>query len=251
MNGGVLAFALLVTPDPDWHVDEPHEFADARLWTPWRTSAWVIPATVQDISENDADTSHSPAVHRIVEEPARLEMHTDGPVCDWKMHARFHALAFLGLPALRRPPRWMPSDEIDVLIDIRRHGLGLGWIRQRTPIAGWLEFTTQTLASTTPIDDTRVRLVVRHRARRMPSRVLTRLMASNYRRFFNETIEEDVRMWQHKIYRVRPAPSKSDRWILQFRKWSEQFYPPASTSARCGRRPSRPSGCLDTPRDPE
>jgi len=225
---------------PDWKVTEPDDFVDASLWSPWQTSKWEIASSIQDVTENDADVTHSPSLHRFVDAPANLEFSEDGPVCNWKLRARVHAVSFLGIERLRAPPRWLPfSDELDVLISIRRHCLGLGWIRQRTPIAAGFEFTTQTLASTTPIDDQHVRMVMRHRVRRTPSRLFTRLMANNYSRLFNATFEEDVAMWTHKIYRMRPAASKSDWGVMKFRKWTRQFYPPGEYE-RAMREPVEP-----------
>ena len=42
---------------------------------------------------------------------------------------------------------------------------------------------------------------------------------------FNRTLEQDIVIWENKIYRMRPAVSKSDGPILRFRKWTRQFYP--------------------------
>jgi phenylpropionate dioxygenase-like ring-hydroxylating dioxygenase large terminal subunit len=242
VQGVVLVWFHETGADPDWHVTAPDDFVDDSKWSRWQKYTWEIPSTIQDVSENDADVSHSPALHRFVDAPANLEMDVDGPVCDWRMRARVHAVSFLGLQRLRQPPRWFPfSDELDVLISIRRHCLSLGWIRQRTPIAGGFEFTTQTLGSTTPIDDGHVRLVMRHRVRKTPSRAFTRLMLDNYSRLFNSTLEEDVVMWSKKIYRMRPAASKGDWAIMKFRKWSRQFYPPGEYE-RAMREPIEPRG---------
>ena len=40
----------------------------------------------------------------------------------------------------------------------------------------------------------------------------------------NHTIDQDVPIWENKLYRPRPRLSDADGPIMPFRKWAQQFY---------------------------
>jgi phenylpropionate dioxygenase-like ring-hydroxylating dioxygenase large terminal subunit len=204
---------------PTWRVSELENFDDRR-YSHWADFSWTLNARIQDISENDADVSHAPALHGFVDEPAGLEFQTNGAECHYRLRATIHTASF-GVPA------WLPGmpKNFTTQIHVRRSGLCLGWIRQSTRLPGGIPFFTQTLAATVPIDQTRVRLLMRHRVASTGFPPLTALMLRHYTQIFNRTLAQDFVMWENKIYRMRPAASKSDAPILQFRKWTHQFYP--------------------------
>lgn len=171
-------------------------------------------------AENDADVSHAPALHGFVDEPAGLDFRSHGAECSYRLRATVRTSAY-GMPA------WLPGvpKKFSSEIHIRRFGVSLGWIRQATRLPGGIPFHTQTFAATTPIDEKQVRLLLRHRVASTGIAPLTTLMLRRYAALFNRTLEEDIVIWENKIYRMRPAASKSDAPILQFRKWTRQFYP--------------------------
>ena len=37
-------------------------------------------------------------------------------------------------------------------------------------------------------------------------------------------VSQDIPIWENKMYRDRPVLTKSERPILEHRKWAEQFY---------------------------
>ncbi|MBA3546317.1 MAG: Rieske 2Fe-2S domain-containing protein [Nannocystis sp.] len=204
---------------PTWRVTD-FPSLDDQPYSEWADYEWTIRARIQDLSENDSDVSHAPALHGFVDDPAEVDLQVSGAECKFRLRAKMHMSAF-GVPSWLP---WLPRDfSTDILV--RRSGLCLGWIRQETIMPGGFPFHTQTLAATTPIDATHVRLLLRHRVARTRIPVLTTLMLRSYATMFNRTLEEDIVIWENKIYRMRPAASKSDAPILQFRKWTRQFYP--------------------------
>ena len=233
-NGMILVWFHEGGAAPTWQVpalpglDEPG-------WSRWSTTSWELRARIQDISENDADISHSPVMHGFTEALPTIEMDAEGARCTWSIRADMK-LSALGIPEvppigpLRRLPQRIPSQ-----IEVLRWGLSLGWIRQWSDLPLGLRFATQTLATTTPIDEERVRLTFRHRVREAPLPGLTAVMLRSYARLFDSTALEDVRIWENKIYRMRPVASRSDWAILRFRRWARQFYDPAHFEAAMGR----------------
>jgi hypothetical protein len=41
---------------------------------------------------------------------------------------------------------------------------------------------------------------------------------------FLEGVSQDVPIWENKIYRARPVLTKSEKPIIEHRRWSQQFY---------------------------
>ena len=37
-------------------------------------------------------------------------------------------------------------------------------------------------------------------------------------------MSQDIPIWENKVYRDRPVLTRSERPILEHRKWAEQFY---------------------------
>lgn len=208
--------------EPQWPLAEFEDFDLA--WSPWSKTTWEFTARIQDVGENDSDITHTPVLHTLTDHIPELEMNTDGPVCDWSMEMKVNPSAF-GLPKLPRLYKLLTIPELlQTKIQIRRSGFSLGLIRQKTELARGLTMRSQSLCSTTPIDEHHVRFVVRHRIGRVPTKVMTRFVLRRYAKIFDEIFDEDVQIWKHKVYRMRPTASKGDWAVMKFRKWAKQFY---------------------------
>jgi phenylpropionate dioxygenase-like ring-hydroxylating dioxygenase large terminal subunit len=91
-------------------------------------------------------------------------------------------------------------------------GLGLGVLRMK----GFCTF----LSSTTPIDvgNVRVRWIFTAPRSKGENAVLVAADA------FCAGVSQDIPIWENKLYRERPILTKSEKVILDQRKWAEQFY---------------------------
>lgn len=132
--------------------------------------------------------------------------------------------AALGLPIKGQIPGAISH------VSSQRYGLAIGWITQELPLPGSFVFRTQTLATTTPIDERRVSLQMIRRAGKLPLGILTRFASRQYARLFRETVDQDITVWQHKAYLDRPCAAKSNASTLHFRRWARQFYSGGSLS---------------------
>jgi 3-ketosteroid 9alpha-monooxygenase subunit A len=229
-RGMILVWYHEAGAPPDWSVGVFPELEDGG-WSTWDHAEWRLRACIQDVTENDADVAHSPVMHGFTDKAPELEMDAEGARCTWHMRAEMKLAAFgLRPPLLGRLgviPESMPSR-----ISVTRWGLSLGWICQELQLPGGLVFRAQSFATTTPIDADHVRLTLRHRIRRTPARPLTAVVLRNYARLFNATVEQDIVIWENKIYRMQPVASRSDWAVLRFRKWTRQFYDPATFDSR-------------------
>ncbi|MEZ4448795.1 MAG: Rieske 2Fe-2S domain-containing protein [Nannocystaceae bacterium] len=234
VNEMILAWFHEAGEAPEWQVPELPAFAEPG-WSRWSPTSWDLKARIQDLAENDADVSHSPVMHSLTDALPTIAMDAEGPRCTWtiEMAMKPSALGLPKVPLLGALDRVLPR--LPSRVEVLRWGLCVGWIRQWTELPGGLKFASQTLATTTPIDDTRVRLTFRHRVRALPIPGLTALMRRKYARLFDDVAREDVVIWEHKIYRMRPLATRTDWAILRFRRWSRQFYDPAHWDAAMGR----------------
>ncbi|HVN50209.1 MAG TPA: Rieske 2Fe-2S domain-containing protein [Acidimicrobiales bacterium] len=170
--------------EPFYDVPEVPEFADPE-WSPIEVREFEIAVAAQDMAENNVDYAHFKYVHG-----------TDG----------------------------IPEDEFIVDGTYKRavgmdgnfvregYGLGLGVLR----VNGYVTF----LSSTTPIDEEHVHV------RWIFTSPLSvgEDAASKAADSFCEGVTQDIPIWENKVYRDRPVLTKSERPILEHRKWAEQFY---------------------------
>ncbi|MGB0591162.1 MAG: Rieske 2Fe-2S domain-containing protein [Myxococcota bacterium] len=217
VSGMVLVWYHADGAPPEWHVQPLPGFDDGK-WTSWVEHEWIVDAHIQDISENDADTSHSPIMHDFIDHKPDAESAIDGALFTWKISMRPKLTAF-GIPLNVGIPEGMSTR-----VTSHRWGLAIGWITQAVKLLPWLHMRTQSLALTTPIDRTRCRLNMIHRVHKVPIPFLTTIMRRTYAKTFGKTVEQDISVWEHKVYLTRPIASASDAGVMQFRRWARQFY---------------------------
>ena len=91
-------------------------------------------------------------------------------------------------------------------------GLGLGVLR----MAGFATF----LSSTTPIDEEHVHVRWLFTAPRANGESAAEEAAE----MLSGGVSQDIAIWENKVYRSQPVLTKSERPILEQRRWARQFY---------------------------
>lgn len=196
--------ALFLHHAPDgvlspWRVPALLE-ASAEGWVLFQKKQWRIRTHAQEIAENIADATHFRYVHGILS-ISNTELTTEGPV--------FRVDSQVNQPTPRGP--------VDGRILSEAHGLGY-WAIRFSGIAD-----VAFISAATPVGPEHVTL--RHtffiRAPAQPgasNNVGKALVAEIIRQ-----VEEDIPIWENKIYRARPLLSAGDRSIPMLRQWSRQF----------------------------
>jgi hypothetical protein len=92
------------------------------------------------------------------------------------------------------------------------YGLGLGVLR----ITGYVTF----ISSTTPIDEESVHVRWAFTAPRANGEDAAVRAAES----FCDGVSQDIPIWENKIYRPRPVLTRSERPIIEHRRWCRQFY---------------------------
>lgn len=170
--------------EPFYDVPNVPEFHSAE-WTPILVRDFEIRVSCQDMAENNVDFSHFRYVHGTDAIPED-EFITEGT--------------------------YKRAVGMDGNFVREGYGLGLGVLR----VKGYVTF----LSSTTPIDENNVhvRWIFTSPTANGDDAALQAAES------FCAGVSQDIPIWENKVYRDPPIITKTERPILEHRRWSEQFY---------------------------
>jgi nitrite reductase/ring-hydroxylating ferredoxin subunit len=170
--------------EPFYEVPEVPEFHDPD-WSPVIVRTFEIRVSAQDMAENNVDFSHFRFVHG-----------SDGiPEDEFITEGTYKKTIGGGGTFIREG-----------------FGLGLGVLR----VQGYVTF----LSSTTPLDtgNVLVRWVF------TSPRSLGEGASEQAAESFCAGVSQDIPIWENKVYRDPPVITKTEKLILEHRRWCEQFY---------------------------
>ncbi|WP_437638155.1 Rieske 2Fe-2S domain-containing protein [Sorangium sp. So ce854] len=173
--------------------------AEARsaAWSRATSKRWRIRTHVQETLENIVDPAHFVTVHSMPE-PPRTEVEIEG-----------HIIRSRSAVKQRGPG----GRVVDGTITWEGHGMGYGTIR----FTGIVELLF--VNTVTPVDDELVDVRVAFWLRNGGAERLGQALAAEVCR----QIEEDIPIWENKIYRPQPVLCAGEKSIMTLRKWSSQF----------------------------
>ncbi len=200
-NGIVWAWYHPGGAPPSWPCPEIPELAD-DAWSPLVHQQWTIRTRNQEIAENTADPAHFRAVHGFGEAPA--------PEIDFEGHTyrsvtQSNVVSRAGRVARSR-------------LEVTWHGMGLGVVRSTG------DFELLVVGTNTPVDESTVD--ARFSFSVSQARGL-RPDEGAGKAFINEAVrqmEQDIPIWEHKVFAPRPVLCEEDGPIPRFREWAKQFY---------------------------
>lgn len=185
---------------PRLELPEVPEYGDEEWSEPYRRE-FFIESTAQELAENSVDPAHFRYVHRTAALPEGKGW-MEGPIFR----------AEIAYPIGEGAAMQHGS------IDIRAHGLGIGVTRFRGIV------DTTVLIGGTPIDEEnvhqRLAFMVKKRASAAETEGLARVFVAEISRQF----EEDMPIWENKVYHERPVLCDGDGPIAEVRRWAQQFY---------------------------
>lgn len=199
-NGHVLAWYSPERRAPSWQPPHLAE-ADDPDYLRIEEDSYTIRSHVQELFENTVDIAHFQFVHG-VSGFGSVELLQDGPM----------------LRAIASVTMRTPRGDVQGAVESELWGLGLDIVRQR----GVGE--ARTIFSATPVEEGLVDarytfFVPRDPETGEPSRYGQGLM-----REFRRQITQDIPIWEHKMYRPQPRLAMGEGPIVDFRRWTEQFY---------------------------
>lgn len=170
--------------DPFYEVPDVPEFSDPE-WSPILVRTFDVAVAAQDMAENNVDFAHFQYVHG-----------TDSiPEDEFIVEGTYKKAVGGGGTFVREG-----------------FGLGLGVLRVQ-------DFVTF-LSSTTPIDEGNVRVRWIFTAPRTAGDDAAEKAAES----FCAGVSQDIPIWENKVYRDPPVVTRSEKLILEHRRWARQFY---------------------------
>lgn len=187
---------LLAHGAPDWAPPAIAEYGQPG-WTGYRRQRWHIRTHIQEMAENIVDCAHFPVIHQTLSAP-ETRVETVGHVV--------RARSTMMMPTPRGP--------VVGTIEWDGHGLGFWLLRLR----GILE--TLIVGCSTPTDGEHVDVRFSFLSHGDPESRLASALVDDVCR----QVDDDIPIWEHKIYRARPLLSAADGPIMAVRSWAAQFY---------------------------
>lgn len=211
VNGVVMAWFDAEDGEPAWTMPELPELTRSD-WTGFHPAkSWIIRTHVQEMAENGIDLAHFPHVHS--QQTAGAEsrgLEIDGPTLTHRTiqhHNIFGIGARLG---------WRVSGTLDITCH------ALGCVVSRASIREGIALDYCVVFFFLPIDREHIAVHSLYAMRRKGLWTLPLLRLAMHDG--SRTIDQDVPIWEHKMFRARPRLSEADGPIMPFRRWAQQFY---------------------------
>ena len=170
-------------------------------WTPYERRRWKIRTRNQEMAENAVDSAHFHFLHGTTNQP-ESKADVDGHI--------LHVVSTTGMST--------PRGGIDGTVESTSHGFGFSTVRFRGLV------DTLLVSSTTPIDDEHVDHRFSFTIKKLGDNDVTRGVGKAFIREVTRQLEQDIPVWENKIYRDPPILCDGDGPVGIFRKWCKQFY---------------------------
>lgn len=192
---------------PSWEVPEISQLHDAD-WCEPREWEFEMRVHVQDMAENNLDPVHFQFVHKMMDTPpTKISFEDDGRV----------------LHAASDVDHETPNGTIHTQLLRTTWGMGLASVESvGVPGTGLYMFSC---ATPTHRDHTVSRWLI----------TATQNVPDTYREGWIEGIKsgipDDRRIWENKIHVASPVFCEADRLLVEFRRWTKQFYSTTTAGA--------------------
>jgi 3-ketosteroid 9alpha-monooxygenase subunit A len=173
----------------------------SATWLPWATSQYRIKTHPREIVENLADRAHFPRVHNTEIDDFAFD------VAGHTATQRVKGRAIL------------PGGGVDNFeSSTTYHGPGYLLMRMKGVLENYM------LVAHTPIDHGQLDLRMGVMLKIVGDRSRTEGYVGLYMKNLKAGFEDDIQIWENKLYREQPVLCDGDGPITQLRRWYSQFY---------------------------
>ena len=176
---------------------------DREGWSDIRVKRYEIATHPQETTENSVDFGHFTKLHGFVDGAMTRPLRTDGA------HLYSSFAAFRPYPGMR----------LRVEYDVKVAGLGYSQVEISIP---QLHLLLRAWVLPVPVDGEHIELRLGLSARQIPG--LTLLLRRIGHAILCKEVDQDLDVWEHKIYLESPELAKGDGPIGAYRRWASQFY---------------------------
>jgi nitrite reductase/ring-hydroxylating ferredoxin subunit len=207
VNGLILVWYHADDAPPSFEIPTLPEFGNEE-WTPYERRRWTIRTRHQEMAENAVDSAHFHYLHGTSNMPSsRAE--AEGPI--------LHVFSTTGMST--------PRGGVDGSVESTSYGFGYSTVRFR----GIVE--TLLVSSMTALDDEHIDVRFNFTIKKLPDKDVTQGVGKAFIREVSRQLEQDIPIWEHKVYFDHPVLCDGDGPIGLFRKWCRQFYSQAVGAA--------------------
>ncbi|MFT4974875.1 MAG: 3-ketosteroid 9alpha-monooxygenase subunit A [Myxococcota bacterium] len=200
-NGMLLAWHHLEGAEPDWEVPEFTE-CDSEDFSETVQLQWTVRTCNQEMAENAVDTAHFMYLHGTAEMPV-----TSAKIVS---SHRLHATSTTKMSTKYGP--------VDGKIDVEMYGFGLNTTR----FTGIVE--TFLISSSSPIDEDSCELRFSFMVKKFGDTDITKGIGRAFVKEISRQLEQDIPVWENKVYLRRPVLCDGDGPIGLFRVWAKNMY---------------------------
>jgi phenylpropionate dioxygenase-like ring-hydroxylating dioxygenase large terminal subunit len=197
--------------EPSFEIEDIPEFSSDD-WTPLDTFDWTINTIPQETGENAADIAHFVTVHSSLGMPdAKVTM--EGPRRVTLMDSETSQIDEDG--NVNRDTQAGEGDSMH----LESCSIGPGFTFQRFSRL----FDIVMMGTVTPVDDQSIHLRFNFSLPKQQTDE-NRLYAHGVRDEIVHQVEQDMPIWENKVYVDTPVLCDGDGPIAKYRRWFEQFY---------------------------
>jgi 3-ketosteroid 9alpha-monooxygenase subunit A len=200
INGVVLVYFDPAGGAPEFEIPPIPDYGSEK-WLPWTKARYHIATHPREIVDNLADRAHFPAVHNTAIDDFAFEV--DGHTATQRVKGR----AFLAGGGID-----------DFASTTTYHGPGYLLMRMDGALKNYMLFVH------TPIDENHLDLRMGVMLKIVGDRARTEGYVAQYLDNLKRGFEDDIQVWEHKVYREPALLCDGDGPVGRLRRWYRQFY---------------------------
>lgn len=215
-NGLIMVYYHAQGKEPTWQMPELPKW-NYQDWTSFQRRSWKIRTHAQDMSENVVDTSHMLWLHgQSFRAIAEAEFDIKEEVFVQRLHPKYR-LSIAGNLG------W----DTQSFVEIGCYGLGCQV--SYTQVKAFIEFHSLAMFMLTPIDEEFLDVHVLVSTKNVLNKIITLALRNKSIKEISHNLKQDIPIWENKLYRSQPILSSSDGPIIQYRRWTQQFFSDVSS----------------------
>ncbi len=208
VNGLILLWHHAEGAPPQWEIPQNPEYGSEE-WTPYERRSWRIRTRNQEMAENAVDSAHFKYLHGTLIQPLTTA-EVDGHI----------------LHVTSQTKMGTPRGEVDATIESVSRGFGYSTVR----FTGIVE--TFLVSSVIPVDEENVEARFSFSVKKLGSQSATSGVGAAFIAEIERQMDQDIPIWENKVFMDPPALCDGDGPIGLFRNWAKQFYSqPAGATA--------------------
>jgi 3-ketosteroid 9alpha-monooxygenase subunit A len=205
-NGMVMVWHDPAGKGPEFDIPLIPDYG-SEAWLPWTTGIYHIKTHPREVVENLADRAHFPQVHKT--EIESFDFGVEGHTAWQKVKGK----------AL------LPGGGVDNFSSTTTyHGPAYLLMRMDGALKNYMLF------SHTPVDESHLDLRLAVMLKIVGNRSTTEGFVGQYMQNLRAGFEDDMKIWEHKVFREGPVLCDGDGPIGRLRRWYRQFYAQAPSS---------------------